>query len=136
MNKITLMGNVGRDPAIRSSAAGERFATFSLATDDRWKDQATGERRQRTQWHEVVVFNPGIVSVVERFLTKGARLLIEGTLGYNEYTDGAGIARRTASVILGPHSEFKMLDRPAAPEEMPTKPPHRAKVDLDDEIPF
>ena len=111
VNKVILIGNLGRDPEIRSFQNGGRVANFSIATSENWKDRTTGERKERTEWHRVAVFNDALVGVVERFLKKGSKVYIEGQLETRKYTDQSGAERYTTEVVLRPfRGELTMLD--------------------------
>lgn len=111
VNKVILVGNLGRDPEIRSFQNGGRVANLSVATSENWKDRNTGERKERTEWHRVVVFNDALVGVVERFLKKGSKIYIEGQLETRKYTDQSGAERYTTEVVLRPfRGELTMLD--------------------------
>ncbi|MEA1937710.1 MAG: single-stranded DNA-binding protein [Pseudomonadota bacterium] len=111
VNKVILVGNLGRDPEIRTFQNGGKVANFSIATSENWKDRNTGERREKTEWHKVVVFGDGLVSVVERFLKKGAKVYIEGQLETRKYQDQSGQERYMTEVVLrGFNSALTMLD--------------------------
>jgi single-strand DNA-binding protein len=111
VNKVILVGNLGRDPEIRSFQNGGRVANLSVATSENWKDRNTGERKERTEWHRVVVFNDALVGVVERFLKKGSKIYVEGQLETRKYTDQSGAERYTTEVVLRPfRGELTMLD--------------------------
>ncbi|MGL4963583.1 MAG: single-stranded DNA-binding protein [Inquilinus sp.] len=111
VNKVILIGNLGRDPEIRSFQNGGRVANFSIATSENWKDRTTGERKERTEWHRVAVFNDALVGVVERFLKKGSKVYVEGQLETRKYTDQSGAERYTTEVVLRPfRGELTMLD--------------------------
>jgi single-strand DNA-binding protein len=106
-----LIGNVGKDPEIRSTQDGRELANLTLATSERWKDKATGERKEKTEWHRVVVFSEGLVNVVKNYVKKGAKLYIEGALQTRKWTDSAGVERYSTEVILqGFSSVLTMLD--------------------------
>ena len=152
VNKVILIGNLGRDPEVRHSQAGAKIINFSLATSETWKDKATGERRERTEWHRVVIFNEHLAGVAENYLRKGSKVYIEGALQTREY-EKDGIKRYSTEVVLQPfRSELTMLDKRGegggdygAPEGGPTPqdddgggPGDAAPGggDLDDEIPF
>ena len=108
VNRVTLLGHVGRDPEIHTSAAGDQAARFSLATTERWKDRA-GEPRERTEWHRIIVFG-GQVGVVERLVRKGAAVLVEGRLTVREYTDKQDQARQATEIIVsGPQGMVNVL---------------------------
>lgn len=115
LNKVTLIGHVGADPDVRSLAGGGRLAGFSLATSQSWRDRASGERRERTEWHRVVVFAEGLVGVVERYVRKGSRLYLEGELRTRKWQDRAGADRWTTEVVLtGFSATLLLLGDPAA----------------------
>lgn len=112
VNKVILIGNVGRDPEIRSMQNGGRVANFTLATSETWKDRASGERRDKTEWHRVVVFSEALVGVVERFVRKGSRVYVEGQLETRKWNDQSGQERYTTEVVLKQYrSELTLLDR-------------------------
>lgn len=110
VNKVILIGNLGKDPEIRSFPSGGRVANFSVATSESWKDKATGERKEKTQWHNVVVKNDGLVGICERFLRKGSKVYLEGQLETRKYEkDGRDVY--TTEVVLAPYrGELTMLD--------------------------
>jgi len=111
VNKVILVGNLGRDPEIRSTQDGLRIANLSLATSDSWRDKATGERKERTEWHRVVIFNERLVEVVEKYLKKGAKIYIEGALQTRKWTDNSGQERYSTEVVLQRYrGELTMLD--------------------------
>ncbi|HUK61489.1 MAG TPA: single-stranded DNA-binding protein [Stellaceae bacterium] len=111
VNKVILVGNLGRDPEIRSTSSGQRVANFSLATSENWRDRATGERKERTEWHRVVVFNDRLVDVIEKYVKKGSKLYIEGALQTRKWTDNSGQERYTTEVVLQNfRGELTMLD--------------------------
>ncbi len=100
VNKAIVIGNLGRDPEIRHNNAGERIATLSVATSDTWRDKVTGERKERTEWHRVVIFNDALAGVAEKFLQKGSTVYLEGALQTRKWTDSAGVERYTTEVVL------------------------------------
>jgi single-strand DNA-binding protein len=105
VNKVILVGNVGKDPVIRTlGASGDRVATFSLATSETWRDKQTGERKEKTEWHNVAVFNENIVKVVENYVKKGSSLYVEGQLTHRKYTDNSGVEKYMTEVVI---SRFK-----------------------------
>jgi single-strand DNA-binding protein len=111
VNKVILVGNLGRDPEIRSFQNGGRVASFSVATSERWKDRQSGERRERTEWHRISVLNEALVGVCERYLRKGAKVYIEGQLETRKWQDQSGQERYTTEVVLRPYrGELTMLD--------------------------
>lgn len=111
VNKVILVGNLGQDPEIRSFQSGDKVANFSIATSENWKDKATGERKERTEWHRVSVTNQGLVKVVENYVKKGSKLYIEGKLETRKWTDSSGQEKYTTEVVLRPYAgELTMLD--------------------------
>jgi single-strand DNA-binding protein len=111
VNKVILIGNLGRDPEIRTTQDGTRIANFSLATSETWRDKASGERKERTEWHRVVIFNDRLVDVVEKYVKKGAKLYIEGALQTRKWTDQQGAEKYTTEVVLQRfRGELTMLD--------------------------
>lgn len=111
LNKVTLIGNLGQDPEIRNMQDGRKLATFSLATSENWRDRSSGERRERTEWHRIVVFSEGLVRVIEQYIKKGSKLYIEGQLQTRKWTDQNGQDRYTTEVVLQNfNSSLIMLD--------------------------
>ncbi|GAB4237178.1 MAG: hypothetical protein Tsb0032_41980 [Kiloniellaceae bacterium] len=111
VNKVILVGNLGRDPEIRSTQDGTKIANLSLATSENWRDRNTGERRERTEWHRVVIFNDRLVDVVEKYLRKGSKIYIEGQLQTRKWTDQSGVEKYTTEVVLQRYrGELTMLD--------------------------
>ena len=111
VNKVILVGNLGRDPEIRSLQDGTRVANLSLATSESWRDRNSGERRERTEWHRVVIFNDRLADVVEKFLRKGSKIYVEGQLQTRKWTDQQGQERYTTEVVLQRYrGELTMLD--------------------------
>src|SRR5271165_1554353 len=98
LNRTTLIGNLGSDPETRVTQSGQRIVSFSVATTESWKDAQSGERRERTEWHRVVIFNEGLAKIAEKYLTKGAKVLIEGKLATNKWKDSDGNDRYTTEV--------------------------------------
>lgn len=110
INKVILVGNLGRDPEIRHTTAGQKIAHLSIATSDTWKDKS-GERQERTEWHRVVVFNTNLADFAERYLKKGSKVYIEGALQTRKYADQSGQERYTTEVVLGAYrGELVILD--------------------------
>ncbi|HRJ66969.1 MAG TPA: single-stranded DNA-binding protein [Alphaproteobacteria bacterium] len=152
VNKVILVGNLGRDPEIRTFPNGGRVANFSIATSESWKDKSSGERKERTEWHRISVTNDALVGVVERFLKKGSKVYIEGQLETRKYEkDGREVY--TTEVVLRPYrGELTMLDGRAgggsdsmgggddfgggAPSSGGGSFASSSKNDMDDEIPF
>ena len=111
VNKVILVGNLGRDPEIRTTNDGTKIANLSLATSESWRDRNSGERRERTEWHRVVIFNDRLVDVVEKYLNKGSKIYIEGQLQTRKWTDRDGQERYTPEVVLQRfRGELTMLD--------------------------
>jgi len=100
LNKVILIGNIGQDPDIRQTSDGREIANISLATTERWKDKNTGERKEKTEWHRIVIFTQGLVSVVKNYVKKGAKLYIEGQLQTRKWTDDNGVDKYTTEVVL------------------------------------
>jgi single-strand DNA-binding protein len=110
VNKVILLGNLGRDPEIRSMQSGKKMASFSIATSKRWKDRNTQEQKENTSWHNIVVFNEGLVDVIEKYLKKGSKIYVEGELSTRKYQDKDGNDRYTTEVVLqGYNSTLTML---------------------------
>jgi single-strand DNA-binding protein len=154
VNKVILVGNLGRDPEIRSTQDGLRIANLSVATSESWRDKSSGERKEKTEWHRVAIFNERLVDIVEKYLKKGSKVYIEGALQTRKWTDNSGQERYTTEVVLQRfRGELTMLDGRAgggeggfssdSPEdEAPARAsaPRAARApsaqELDDEIPF
>ena len=100
VNKVILLGNLGRDPDIRTMQNGKKVCSFSMATSDSWKDKETGEKKEKTEWHRVVVFNEGLVGVVENYVKKGTKLYIEGSLQTRKWTDDSGNEKYTTEIVI------------------------------------
>ena len=111
INKVTLIGNVGRDPEIRTTQDGKEIASITLATSDSWKDKQSGERKERTEWHRIVIFADGLVNIVKNYVKKGSKLYIEGSLQTRKWVDNSGVERYTTEITLqGYGSALLMLD--------------------------
>jgi single-strand DNA-binding protein len=152
VNKVILVGNLGRDPEVRSTQDGTKVANLSLATSENWKDKNSGERRERTEWHRVVIFNERLADVAEKYLKKGSKVYIEGQLQTRKWTDQSGTEKYTTEVVLQRfRGELTMLDgRGGAPADagegggMSESPMGGGRSggggggggDLDDDIPF
>ena len=148
LNKVLLIGRLGSDPEIKQMVSGKNVARFSLATSNTWKDKNTGEKKEKTEWHRVVIFNEGLVNVVQQYVKKGAQVYIEGQLTTRKWKDEkSGLDRYSTEVVLqGFNSSFKILSSKnsqiAHPQEnisekssLPNDTSTLAN-DLDDEIPF
>ncbi|GAB3587696.1 MAG: single-stranded DNA-binding protein [Acetobacter peroxydans] len=111
VNKVILVGNLGKDPEVRNSQSGAKIVSFPLATSDTWNDRASGERRERTEWHRIVIFNERLADVAERFLRKGRKVYLEGSLQTRKWTDQGGQERFTTEVIIDRfRGELTLLD--------------------------
>jgi single-strand DNA-binding protein len=111
VNKVILVGNLGKDPEIRRTQDGRPIANLSVATSETWRDRATGERKEKTEWHRVVIFNEGLAKVAEQYLKKGAKVYVEGQLQTRKWTDQSGVEKYSTEVVLqGFNSTLTMLD--------------------------
>ena len=149
VNRVMIVGRVGQTPEIRRTNDGTMIASLSLATSEKWRDKVTGERKESTQWHRVVVFNEGLAKVIESYVRKGSNLYVEGALQNRKWTDKEGVERVVTEIVLQKfRGEIQLLDgksdddeappaRPVRerPNGLPTKP-RASGVDLDDDIPF
>ena len=156
VNKVFLVGNLGKDPEIRTTQQGKRIANLTLATSEVWKDKQTGEKKEQSEWHKVVVFNDGLAGLLEQYTRKGSKLHVEGQLKTRKWTDQSGQDRYSTEVVI---DQFKgdivLCDRvgsgqqeqreqPAprqeqqgqAPQRKPEPQPAYTPNDLDDEVPF
>ncbi len=149
VNKVILIGNLGRDPEVRHTNDGMPVVNINLATSESWRDKATGERRERTEWHRVVIFNEPLGEIAQKYLRKGSKVYLEGQLQTRKWTDQQGVEKYSTEVVLNRfRGEMMMLDsrggggdsyaeqsggsQGAAPASAPAGPDD----DLDDEIPF
>ena len=111
VNKVIIVGNLGKDPEIRRTQDGRPIATLSVATSESWRDKATGERKEKTEWHRVVIFSEPLCKIVEQYLKKGAKVYIEGALQTRKWTDQSGVEKYSTEVVLqGFNSTLTMLD--------------------------
>ncbi len=111
VNKVILIGNLGKDPEIRRTQDGRPIANLTVATSETWRDKATGERKEKTEWHRVVIFNEGLCKIAEQYLKKGAKVYLEGALQTRKWTDQSGVEKYTTEVVLqGFNSQLTMLD--------------------------
>jgi single-strand DNA-binding protein len=136
VNKVILVGNVGRDPEIRFTQAGAKIANLSVATSEQWKDKQSGERKEKTEWHRVVVFDERLADVCEKYVKKGSKLYLEGALQTRKWTGNDGVDKYTTEVVLQKFSGvLTMLDSPSGTNEGGggESPPDGG---LDDTIPF
>src|ERR1700733_2574984 len=155
VNKVILVGNLGKDPEIRRTQDGRPIANLSVATSESWRDKATGERKEKTEWHRVVIFNEGLCKIAEQYLKKGAKVYLEGQLQTRKWTDASGVEKYSTEVVLqGFNSALTMLDGRSgggggfessddfgAQSAAPTRKPAMGgagggRGDMDDEIPF
>ena len=148
INKVILFGNVGQDPQVRTMQSGQKVVSFSLATSERWRDRQTGEQKEQTEWHRVVIFNPNLVEVAERMLQKGTKLYLEGSLRTRKWQNQQGIDVYTTEVVLNQFAGqmvilagAKSLDSNVGGEYAPAAPaaPQREEMsvaDIGDDIPF
>ncbi|MGE3145050.1 MAG: single-stranded DNA-binding protein [Pseudorhodoplanes sp.] len=156
VNKVILIGNLGKDPEIRRTQDGRPIANLSVATSESWRDKATGERKEKTEWHRVVIFNEGLCKIAEQYLKKGSKVYLEGALQTRKWTDKDGNEKYSTEVVLqGFNSQLTMLDGrggagggasefggndfgspgPTASRK-PAMAGAGARGDMDDEIPF
>ena len=146
VNKVVLVGNLGRDPEVRRLSSGDPVVNLSVATSESWRDKATGEKKERTEWHRVVIFNENLAKVAEQYLRKGSKVYLEGQLQTRKYTDKDGVEKYSTEVVLQRfRGELVMLDSRGdngADRERPALVGASeggrsfVKDDLDDEIPF
>ncbi|MBR5904710.1 MAG: single-stranded DNA-binding protein [Alphaproteobacteria bacterium] len=147
INKVILVGNIGQEPQVRQTQNGQKVVSFSLATSDRWKDRQSGEMKEQTEWHRVVIFNPSLVDVAERMLQKGTKLYLEGALRTRKWQNQQGVDTFTTEVVLNPYSGqmvilsgAKSLDASGESASVAsTSAPVHEEVpvgDIEDEIPF
>jgi single-strand DNA-binding protein len=150
VNKVILVGNLGADPEIRTLNSGDRVANLRLATSETWRDRQSGERKERTEWHRVVIFNDNLVKVAESYLRKGAKVYLEGALQTRKWTDQSGQEKYSTEVVLQKfRGELTMLDGRGGGDDdaagfsgggfqrrESTGPRENFSADMDDEIPF
>jgi single-strand DNA-binding protein len=111
VNKVILVGNLGKDPEVRRMQNGNPVVNLTVATSDTWRDKATGERKEKTEWHRVVIFSEGLAKVAEQYLKKGAKVYIEGALQTRKWTDPQGVEKYSTEIVLqGFNSTLTMLD--------------------------
>lgn len=148
VNKVILVGNIGKNPEIRSTNDGREIASFSLATSETWKDKTTGEKKEKTEWHRVVIFSQGIVGIIKNnsaWIKKGTKLYIEGQIQTRKWTDNSGVEKYSTEIILNDFgATFEVLsqkqgdDKQSIQEAVQQEFKGAAVVDdgLDDDIPF
>src|ERR1700744_2749049 len=146
VNKVILVGNLGKDPEVRRMTSGEPVVSFSLATSESWRDKSSGERKEKTEWHNVVVFNKNLAEVAEKYLRKGSKVYVEGSLQTRKWTDKDGAEKYSTEIVLQNfRGELTMLDtrgeggggggggRMGGAGEAPAS---FQREEMDDEIPF
>jgi single-strand DNA-binding protein len=154
LNRASVIGNLGQDPESRVTQSGKTIVTFSVATTESWTDSHTGERKEQTEWHRVVIFNEGLALIAAKYLRKGAKVLVEGKLSTRKWQDQAGNDRYTTEIQLQPYNgiltflDKKPTDAAAGGEtraparerasagNAPSRDAPKGDVDLDDQIPF
>ena len=124
VNKVILLGNLGQDPDVRTMQNGKKVCTFSIATSDSWKDKETGEKKEKTEWHRVVVFNEGLVGVIENYVKKGSKLYVEGSLQTRKWTDDSGTEKYTTEIVIqGYGGRIDMIGSKGNNQEIPNYEP-------------
>ena len=141
INKVTLLGNIGQDPEIRTTQNGKELASFSLATSQTWKDKASGEKKTKSEWHKVIIFNDNLVNLVKNYTQKGSKIYLEGKLQTRDWQDKDGNKKYNTEIILnGFESKIVLLDNKEDNKpkmsESDDKAFKEAETSLDDEIPF
>ena len=137
LNKVVLIGNLGKDPEIRTTSDGREIASFALATTESWKDKSSGERKESTEWHKIAVFNEGLVEIVKKHVKKGTKLYLEGSLRTRKWVDNAGVERYTTEVVISYTSTFILLDSKGAPTGVGGAGSSDNPSDyIDDDLPF
>lgn len=156
VNKVILVGNLGFEPEIRTLSSGDRVANLRIATSETWKDRNSGERKEKTEWHRVVIFNDNLVKVAENYLKKGSKVYIEGALQTRKWSDNSGVEKYSTEIVLQKfRGELTMLDGRSGgdsdrgesdygggysggggPKAQSSGPRESFSADLDDEIPF
>jgi single-strand DNA-binding protein len=144
VNKVILVGNLGKDPEVRRTTSGDPIVNFTVATSENWRDKTSGERKERTEWHRVVIFNENLAKVAEQYLHKGSKVYLEGQLQTRKWTDKEGNEKYTTEVVLSRfRGELQLLDSrgegsssraTASAQDTPARSFERAE--MDDEIPF
>ena len=148
VNKVILIGNLGKDPEIRKMNSGESIAVLKIATSESWKDKTTGERKEKTEWHNIVVYNENLAKICEQYLKKGAKIYLEGQLQTRKYTDNTGQEKYITEIVLQRYrGEITLLDRMSKGDDYSggySELSHSGKRELqntdysnlDDDIPF
>lgn len=147
VNKVILIGNLGADPEIRRTLDGKPIANLRLATSESWRDKSTGERKEKTEWHRVVIFSEGLCKIAEQYLKKGSKVYVEGALQTRKWTDKDGVEKYSTEIVLQNFGGvLTMLDTRSQEQDSGDKSPSRAperrpataskRDDIDDAIPF
>ena len=150
INKVILLGRLGADPEIRMSQDGKKIAKFSLATSESWKDKQSGEKKEKTEWHKIIIFSSGLADITEKYLKKGSLIYIEGQISTRKYTDQSGIEKYITEIVLqGYNCQLTMIDNrsensenlssPSIDNTLDTKESvddSLQGIDIDDEVPF
>jgi single-strand DNA-binding protein len=139
INKVTLIGSLGKDPEIRTMQSGDRVANLSIATTEKWRDKNSGEKKEKTEWHSVVVFNDGLASICERYLKKGSKVYVEGSLQTRSWEDSSGEKKyKTEVVIQRFNGNIVLLDGKSEESKPYRKEAYQESTmnDIEDEIPF
>ena len=151
INKVILLGRLGADPEIRVSQDGKKIARFSLATSESWKDKSTNEKKEKTEWHKIVIFSSGLAEISEKYLKKGSLIYIEGQISKRKYTDQSGLEKYITEIVLqGYNCQLTMVDNrgenfdnnnissPSIENSFETKnkEDNIQGIDIDDEVPF
>jgi single-strand DNA-binding protein len=151
INKVILLGRLGADPEIRVSQDGKKIARFSLATSESWKDKSTNEKKEKTEWHKIVIFSSGLAEISEKYLKKGSLIYIEGQISTRKYTDQSGVEKYITEIVLqGYNCQLTMVDNrgenfdsnnissPSIENSFETKnkEDNIQGIDIDDEVPF
>lgn len=141
VNKVIIIGNLGKDPEIRRTQDGKAIANLTVATSETWRDKSTGERKEKTEWHRVVIFSEPLCKVAEQYLKKGAKVYIEGALQTRKWTDQSGVEKYSTEVVLQAFGGvLTMLDSKGvgndSPSELAPARPAGKNADMDDDIPF
>jgi single-strand DNA-binding protein len=139
VNKVILIGRLGRDPDVRTFQSGGRVVNLNIATSESWKDKTTGERKEKTEWHTVAIFNEGIGKIAEQYLRKGSNVYIEGQLETRKWQDQSGADRYTTEIVIRQfRGELTLLDgKPSAQDDGGTYGQSQGRADIDDaDVPF
>lgn len=145
VNKVILIGNVGKDPEIRATQDGRELANLTLATSESWKDKNTGEKREKTEWHRIVVFSEGLVKIIKNYVKKGSKLYIEGSLQTRKWEDSSGAEKYTTEIVLQNfNSTLTLLDSKGSSDVGSARVSESSKTssndfmasEIDDEVPF